>query len=119
MLLAAGLGITAAMVVLLAVLTAVREFYLNHLPAGTQSVDAAAVIWDTMLRYLVTGARNGIWVGLVIAVVAWLAGPAGPAVTLRRLVAVGLASAWRWIRRGWHGITGRVSARRAGRAATG
>jgi len=113
MLLAAGLGITGAMVVLLAVLTATREFYLNHLPAGTQSVDAAAVIWDTMLRFLVSGARNGIWVGLVIAVVAWLAGPAGPAVTLRRLVAAGVTYLWSWIQRGWHRLVRRVDPGRA------
>ena len=122
MLLAAGLGITVAMTVLLAVLTATREFYLNHLPAGTQSVDAAAVIWDTMLRYLVSGARNGIWVGLVIALVAWLAGPAGPAVALRRLVATGAAYVWTWIQRGWHRLTRGAGAGRsadAGRGAAG
>jgi hypothetical protein len=122
MLLAAGLGIAVAMTVLLAVLTATREFYLTHLPAGTQSVDAAAVIWDTMLRYLVSGARDGIWVGLVIAVVAWLAGPAGPAVALRRLVATGAAFAWTWIQRGWHRLARSARSGRsadAGRSAAG
>jgi hypothetical protein len=113
MLFAAGLGIAVAMAVLLAVLTATREYYLTHLPAGTQSVDAAAVIWDTMLRYLVSGARNGIWVGLVIAVVAWLAGPAGPAVALRRVVATGFAFAWSWIQRGWQRLSQRVDASRS------
>jgi hypothetical protein len=116
MLLAAGVGVAGAMIVLLALLTATREFYLNHLPAGTQSVDAAAVIWDTMLRYLVSGARTGIWVGLAIAAVAWLAGPAAPAVTVRRLVATGWTHLWNWIQRGWHRLTQRVD---AGRTAPG
>ena len=101
MVLAAGLGISAVLALLLVALAATREFYLTHLPAGTQSVDAAAVIWDTMTRFLAAGARNGIVVGIVVAVLAWLAGPARLAVAIRRVVARGLTLLRRWAGRLW------------------
>ena len=87
----AGLGIAAAMGLHLAGLTAAREYYLNHLPEGTQSADAAAAIWDTLLRFLLSTVNSLLALGLVIAALAWLVGPARPATALRRLSVSGLS----------------------------
>jgi hypothetical protein len=105
MVIAAGLGVAAAMAILLVVLAGAREFYLTHLPEGVRSVDTAAAIWDTMLRFLVSGTRTGVYVGLGVAALAWLAGPARPAAALRRAIVAGLADLRRWMERVWTRLT--------------
>lgn len=51
------------MLVLLAVLAAGRGYYLDHLPETVRSRDAAAAIYDTLLRFLVDGAHPEVCCG--------------------------------------------------------
>src|SRR6185295_515287 len=66
------LGVVA--LVLLAALNIGRAFYLNNLPAST-SQQAAAEVYDTVLRYLVAALQTLLVVVVVLVVGALLAGP--------------------------------------------
>jgi hypothetical protein len=59
-----------------------RHFYLEALPKSVPE-GAAAAIYDTLLRSLHTSARNILLVAIVIAVAAFVSGPARPAVGFR------------------------------------
>jgi len=79
----AGLAMAVALLALLGALGAGRVYYLNHLPPGTVPPDAAAVIWDTLLRLFTARLQALVVLGLVIAVSAWAVGPGQLARALR------------------------------------
>src|SRR6266496_1317209 len=91
----ACLGVGAGMIVLALGLAIFRSVYLNALPA-TVSHDAAAVAYDTLVRYLRLGLRAVLVLALVIAVGAFLTGPSVTAVRARE----GLARGIGWLRGG-------------------
>ncbi|MFE2602011.1 hypothetical protein ACFXDI_01490 [Streptomyces mirabilis] len=81
-LIGAALGVFAAMVVLGIVLAVARAVYLDHLPGGT-SEDAAATVFDSLVRFLRAGVRAVGALALVTAAGAFLIGPSRIAVLIR------------------------------------
>ena len=94
-LIGAGLGLAASMLVLGAGLLIFRGIYLNHVPESTLPSDAAAAMFDTFVRFIKTGLRAILVLGLVVAAAAFLTGPSVTAVRTRAAFASGLA----WARR--------------------
>jgi hypothetical protein len=91
-LIGAGLGLAASMVVLGAGLLIFRGVYLNSVPNDVLPADAAAALFDTLVRFI----REGLRTILVVAAGAFLTGPSVSAVRTRRAFTSGLA----WVRRG-------------------
>jgi hypothetical protein len=89
----ASLGVAAGMLVLALGLAIFRSAYLNALPS-TVSHDAAAVLYDTLVRYLRLGLRSVLVLALVLALGAFLTGPSVTAVRTRDGLTRGLA----WLR---------------------
>src|SRR6266542_3959607 len=92
-LIGACLGVAAGMIVLALGLAIFRSVYLNALPARV-SHDAAAVLYDTLVRLLRLGLRSVLVLALVIAVGAFLTGPSVTAVRTREA----LVRAIGWLR---------------------
>jgi hypothetical protein len=93
-LLGAALGVAAGMVVLGLALALFRSAYLDAVPSQVLPHDAAAVAYDTIVRFLRTGLRAILVLGLVVAAGAFLTGPSVTAVRTRG----GLARAFAWLR---------------------
>lgn len=70
---AAGLAI--GMLVLIGAVAAARGYYLDHLPPAVRSADAAATIYDTLLRFLVAAAQTLTVIAVIVVVGCWLVGP--------------------------------------------
>jgi hypothetical protein len=105
----AGLGLAASMLVLGIALAIARGIYLNSVPSTVLPSDAAAVLYDTLVRFIKDGLRILLVVGLLVAIGAFFTGPSTTAVQTRKGLSKGLA----WIRgRGeQHGVqTGPVGA---------
>ena len=94
-LIGAGLGLAASMLVLGAGLLIFRGIYLSHVPESTLPSDAAAAMFDTFVRFIKTGLRTILVLGLVVAAAAFLTGPSVTAVRTRAAFASGLARARR------------------------
>jgi hypothetical protein len=92
-LIGAGLGVAAGMVLLALSLAVFRSIYLNGVPTEVLPHDAAAVLYDTMVRFLRAGLRTVLVLGLVVAAGAFLTGPSVTAVRTRQ----GLAGAIGWL----------------------
>ena len=88
----AGIAIFAAAGVLALSLVSIRTAYLNAVPTSVLSQDAAAVIFDTIFRYLKDGIRNTALIGLIVAIAAFLIGPASGCVAIRRWCVEGIAA---------------------------
>ena len=88
----AALGVAVSMVVLALALTIFRSIYLDAVPASVLPHDAAAVLYDTIVRFLRLGLRTILVLGLVVAVGAFLTGQSVTAVKTR----TGLANAIGW-----------------------
>jgi hypothetical protein len=93
-LLGAALGLSASMLVLAAALAIARGIYLNSVPQSTLPPDAAAALFDTLVRFIKDGLRVLLVAGLVIAAGAFLTGPSAAAVRTRRAAGSGLG----WVR---------------------
>ncbi|MFJ3336335.1 hypothetical protein [Streptomyces sp. NPDC086766] len=109
MLMVTATGVGVMMVVLLVALAVVRQVYLNSVPPATLPPDAAAAIFDTFLRFLRDSARTLLVVAVIIALAAFLYGPARAARTVRSLTGRGTATTGRALVRGGMrtGATGR------------
>lgn len=90
-LIGAGLGLAAAMLVLGGALAIGRTIYLNKLPA-TVSADAAAVAFDTIVRFIKQGLRVLLVLGLIVALAGYLTGPSMAAVRTRQAFKSGFAA---------------------------
>jgi hypothetical protein len=76
-----------------------RSIYLNSIPNSVLPSDAAAVIFDTFVRFIRAALRTLLVVGLVVAAAAFLTGPSATAISIRK----GLKSGLGWVRqRGEH-----------------
>ena len=95
-LMGAALGLSASMLVLAAALAIARAIYLNSVPQSALPPDAAAVLYDTLIRFLREGLRVLLVAGLVIAAAAFLTGPSAAAVQTRRAVTSGLGRVRDW-----------------------
>jgi hypothetical protein len=72
-----------------------RSRYLDGVPAAVLPPDAAAVLFDTVVRYLREAVRAVALIGVVAALGAFLTGPSVTAVTIRRWCVYGAA----WLKR--------------------
>jgi hypothetical protein len=79
-----GLGVAASMVVLGAGLAVFRSVYLSSVPTSVLPPDAAAVLYDDLIRFLKEGLRVLLVLGLIVAVGAFFTGPSVAAVSTRR-----------------------------------
>jgi hypothetical protein len=95
-LIGAGLGLAASMLVLGAGLLVFRGVYLNSVPDNVLPANAAAALFDTLVRFIREGLRTILVAGLVIAAGAFLTGPSVSAVRTRHAFTSGLA----WVRQG-------------------
>ena len=93
-LIGAGLGVAASMLVLGAALAIARSIYLGSVPNDVLPADAAAVLFDTLVRFIKTGLRVLLVVGLIVAIGAFFTGPSVTAVRTRGAFTAGLS----WVR---------------------
>jgi hypothetical protein len=97
-----ALGVTAGMLVLGVVLALVRSWYVSTTPADILTEQAAGDVFDTLVRFLRTGLRAAAVLGLVLALGAFLAGPASVAVRTRATLQGGIGTARAGARtKGW------------------
>jgi hypothetical protein len=89
-LIGAGLGFAAAMLTLGAALAVFRGVYLGSVP-GSVPADAAAALFDTLVRFIKDALRVLLVVGLIVALGGFFTGPSVTAVRTRRALASGLA----------------------------
>jgi hypothetical protein len=89
----AALGVAIGMVVLALALTVFRAIYLDGIPASVLPHDAAAVLYDTIVRFLRLGLRTILVLALVVAAGAFLSGSSVTAVRTRQ----GLTGAIAWL----------------------
>ena len=89
----AALGVAVGMVVLALGLTVFRAIYLDAVPAAVLPHDAAAVLYDTIVRFLRLGLRTILVLALVVAAGAFLTGQSVTAVRTRQ----GLTGAIGWL----------------------
>jgi hypothetical protein len=80
----AGLAVAAAMLLVAILLAVVRRRYLDAVPAAQLPPDAAATLFDTIVRYLRENLRAIALIGLVLAAGAFLTGPSVTATAVRR-----------------------------------
>jgi hypothetical protein len=85
----AGVGVAVSMVVLALGLTIFRSIYLDAIPSDVLPHDAAAALYDTIVRFLRLGLRTVLVLALIVALGAFLTGESVTAVRTRR----GLATA--------------------------
>jgi len=93
-LIGAGLGVAVSMFVLAAGLLIFRSAYLGSVPSSRLPADAAAALFDTLVRFIRDGLRVLLVLGLVVAAGAFLTGPSVTAVRIRGWFASGLG----WLR---------------------
>jgi hypothetical protein len=80
----AALGVAVGMVVLALGLAVFRSIYLDAVPATVLPHDAAAVLYDTIVRFLRLGLRTVLVLALVVAAGAFLTGQSATAVRARQ-----------------------------------
>ncbi len=78
-----GIGVTIAAVVAVIGYGLLRTLYLDSLP-GPGKHEAGAVIYDTVTRYAQRGFKVVLVIGILVWLIAWLAGPSRPAQSVRR-----------------------------------
>jgi hypothetical protein len=91
-----GLGLAGGMLALGLGLALFRTIYLNELPLGVLTRDAAAAFYDTLVRFLRLGLRTVLVFGLVIALAGFFTGRSTTAVRAR----AGLRKGIGWLRGG-------------------
>ena len=91
-----GLGLAGGMLALGLALALFRTIYLNELPLGVLTRDAAAAFYDTLVRFLRLGLRMVLVFGLVIALAGFFTGRSTTAVRAR----AGLTKGIGWLRGG-------------------
>lgn len=91
-LLRGSFGIVASVVVLGALLTFLRVYYVESTPAGILTPDAAGQVFDELIRFLRSGLRYVGVLFLIIGLAAFLTGPSDGAVRTRATLAGGIGS---------------------------
>ncbi len=79
-----GLFMGIGLIVVRVLIAGLRSYYADRLPTTVKSPQALQVTLDTMTRYVRQGVQILIVLALLVAVIAWLAGPSRPASWLRR-----------------------------------
>ncbi|MGZ4603917.1 MAG: hypothetical protein ACXV3S_01920 [Kineosporiaceae bacterium] len=88
-----GIGVTVAALVTAIALQVVRSRYLDGVPSNILPPDAAATLFDTVVRFLREAIRALALLGVIAALGAFLTGPSITAVTVRRWCSTALAAA--------------------------
>ncbi len=88
-----AVGVALMSMLILGGLAAGRGIFIGQAASGGFKTDGAAAVWDTVLRFLKTDLRWTLLISVLVALGAWLAGPARYAVWIRRTVATGA----RWV----------------------
>jgi hypothetical protein len=83
----AALGVAAGMLLLALGLAVFRSIYLDGVPASVLPHDAAAILYDTIVRFLRAGLRTILVLALVVAAGAFLTGQSVTAVRSRQSLA--------------------------------
>jgi hypothetical protein len=78
-----GIGVAVAVALLGAGIAVGRSIYLDKVVSPQLPHDAAAAVFDTLVRYLRYGIRLVIALVLVVALAAWLSGPTRAATSIR------------------------------------
>jgi hypothetical protein len=91
----AGLSLAAAMLVTGLGIAIGRTLYLQSLPSTIQRPDAAANVYDQIVSFLRITVRTGFVLGIVVALVAFLAGGTAAARAVRSLFVRGTTGARR------------------------
>ncbi|MGW6157071.1 hypothetical protein ACWFRM_28645 [Streptomyces sp. NPDC055144] len=86
-LMAAGIGIGVMMCGLLVGLSVMRQICLDALPAAAQSQDAAAAVYDTLIRFLRQAIYTALLTALLTVIVGYLYGLGRGAVAVRSVAA--------------------------------
>ncbi len=89
-----GLGFAASMLVLAAGLLIFRGIYLNSVPSSALPSDAAAAMFDTLVRFIREALRTLLVLGLVVAIGAYFTGPSATAAATRSAI----GSGFDWVR---------------------
>jgi hypothetical protein len=92
----AGLGLAGGMVALALAIFSFRAIYLNALPLGVLTPDAAAAFYDTLVRFLRLGLRTVLVFGLIVALAGFLTGRSITAVRTRTALSKSIG----WLRGG-------------------
>jgi hypothetical protein len=90
--LGAGVGLAVVMLVMGVVIAAVRRRYLDGVPTNILPPDAAAVLFDTLVRFLRDAVRAAFLLGVLVAAAAFFSGPSITAVTARRWTTAAFAA---------------------------
>jgi hypothetical protein len=101
-----GLWLVIAAVAVGASLRAVRGQILAQVPEGVYRDGAAATI-TTVTAMLRTRGNQLIWIGVLLAVIAYLVGPGRIPVWLREHAVIAWHVAWRWTRQGYRAVRSR------------
>jgi len=80
----AGLALAAGMLLVAILLALARHRYLNAVPAAQLPPDAAAVLFDTVVRFLREALRAIALIGVILAAGAFLTGTSVTATAVRR-----------------------------------
>jgi hypothetical protein len=87
--------------VLLGLLAFGRSTFLNQASSHHFDVGVSAAVWDTLLRFLKQDLRWALLATFLVALGAWIAGPARYAVWIRTKAIAG----WRWLVRQVQALT--------------
>ncbi|OLB80003.1 MAG: hypothetical protein AUI14_08805 [Actinobacteria bacterium 13_2_20CM_2_71_6] len=101
-----GIWLVVAAVTVTASLRAARGQVLQQIPDGVYRDGVAAALTIVTATLRVRGTQL-IWLGLLLAVVAYLVGPGRVPVWLRRHVAIGARAIGRWTRQGYRAVASR------------
>ena len=107
-----AIGVALVTLLVLAGLSLGRITFLNQAGGHSVNREVAGAVWDTLLRFLKTNLRWAVLASVLVALGAWLAGPARYAVWIRSTCAKG--GRWVWAQAG--GLTA-ASGRAAGESA--
>ncbi|MCB5179416.1 hypothetical protein [Streptomyces antimicrobicus] len=98
-LLATAVGLFVMMLLLLVALAVARRIYLDSVPPAALPPDAAAAVYDTLVRFLRQSARTLLVLSVVTALAAYLYGPGRGARGVRRTATRATGAAGRSLER--------------------
>jgi hypothetical protein len=101
-----GIWVVIAAVVVTACLRAIRAQLLQQVPAGTYRDGVAAAVTIVTASLRERGVQL-IWIGAILAVLAYLVGPGRLPVWLRGHVVLAARTVGRWLRHAYHWLTSR------------
>jgi hypothetical protein len=96
-----SVGVGIVTLVLLGLLAFGRSTFLNQASSHHFDVGVSAAVWDTLLRFLKQDLRWALLATFLVALGAWIAGPARYAVWIRTKAIAG----WRWLVRQVQALT--------------